>query len=209
MIRVVHPGSCTDFLPIPDPVVKKAPDPGSETAEGSLHYNIVMLMELKSGTVPYFPRTGTLPSIHPFPSELFHRNSFVDPHWFQCGSGIFGQSITGSRVLIKTEKITAKPFFNIKNCNLLIFMPRYRRPNYRKILHLTKKTPSTLEISSLFLVIFALLYPDPAEQNECGSGSGTLEGKCVFLPCMRRTAWRAVGEDPRCTATHPWKKKKI
>jgi hypothetical protein len=29
MIRVVHPGSDADFLPIPDPGVKKAPDPGS------------------------------------------------------------------------------------------------------------------------------------------------------------------------------------
>jgi hypothetical protein len=32
MIRVVHPGSGSCFLPIPDPRVKKVPDPGSESA---------------------------------------------------------------------------------------------------------------------------------------------------------------------------------
>ncbi len=31
MIRVVHPGSRSWFLPIPDPEVKKVPDPGSAT----------------------------------------------------------------------------------------------------------------------------------------------------------------------------------
>ncbi len=51
------------------------------------------------------------------------------------------------------------------------------------------------------LDLFSLLDPDPADQNEYGSG--TLHRKVLFLPCMRRTAWRAVGEDPHCTATHP------
>jgi hypothetical protein len=33
MIRVVHPGSGIDFLPIPDPGVKKAPYPESATLD--------------------------------------------------------------------------------------------------------------------------------------------------------------------------------
>jgi hypothetical protein len=36
MIRVVHPGSGSSFfLPIPDPEVKKAPDPGTRGQKGT------------------------------------------------------------------------------------------------------------------------------------------------------------------------------
>jgi hypothetical protein len=88
----------------------------------------------------------------------------------------------------KLEKnlLQKKYIFLIKNCNLLIPRPPKRTSRLQdKSLSPQKRTSGTLklEFSSLFWVILALLDPDPdpyadpdpADRNECGSGSATLE----------------------------------
>jgi hypothetical protein len=96
---------------------------------------------------------------------LFEGTDVVDPHWFQqCESG------SGSRVSM--TKIYAEK-------NILTLYLHKGRQKYWRILHPSKDNIQhlKLDISSLLLVIFVLLDPDPdpADQNECGSGSTKLE----------------------------------
>jgi hypothetical protein len=109
----------------------------------------------------------------------------VDPHWFQCGYG--------SNILADADP----GFEHLKNPNLkkiqmeifLIFFDQKLQFSYlkasikdfqatREVFIHQKRTCSTanFEISLLLWVVFALLdsNPDPADPNECGSGSTIL-----------------------------------
>jgi hypothetical protein len=61
MIRVVHPGSgILIFLPIPDPGVKKAPDPGSGSAALLMHMQRIRTQPIICKALIY---TGILPVV--------------------------------------------------------------------------------------------------------------------------------------------------
>jgi hypothetical protein len=71
--------------------------------------------------------------------------------------------------------------FGSKNCNTFILRPPCRTQSklQEKPLALKREQPTlqNMKFHSLFLLLwenFALLDPDPAEQNQCGSGSTTL-----------------------------------
>jgi hypothetical protein len=83
MIRVIHPGTGSRirvFLPIPDPEVKKAPDPGS----GTLHLMLIwiqvgsrLFMDKQSKDLIRAKGVGTLtdPSVPGGPPKDFFRRS--------------------------------------------------------------------------------------------------------------------------------------
>jgi hypothetical protein len=83
---------------------------------------------------------------------------------------------------LNLRKFVAKKIYGflIKNCNLLIPGPLKGRSSHRRSLQPSKENiqQSKLEIFFPFsyffvVVIFVLLDPDPAEQNQCGSGYGS------------------------------------
>jgi hypothetical protein len=123
--------------------------------------------------------------------SVFLFSSVVDPHWFQCGSG-FG-SRSRCRVLMtknwKKCKAGKKIYiFLIKNCSLLILRPPYRTSNLKKKSsslssgHLAIQNMNFLHFSqfsgsfwpSWIRICIPNVDPDPADYNECGSGSTTL-----------------------------------
>ncbi len=100
--------------------------------------------------------------------------SVVDPHWFPCrsGSSILGQCGSGSssgsvsRVMM-TKNLKILPLRKILQKLQFIYDQASMKDIY----------PTNHDISlffPVFVVFFALLDPDPADQNQCGSGSTTL-----------------------------------
>jgi hypothetical protein len=120
-------------------------------------------------------------------------SSVSNPHWFQCGfvygsgtsilsqcwSGCGSGSGSRSRVFMskfwKNYSWKRNSCFLIKNCNLLIPRPPYRTSKPQKRISSTSKL-EMFTLFSIFWVIVALLDPDPdpADQNQYGSGSETL-----------------------------------
>ncbi len=107
----------------------------------------------------------------------YFSSSVVDPHWFQCGSGscIVSQCGSGSRVWIlmtNNFKVTAEKKFKFSFKNFNLFIPRYPWRTFK-----LQETPSALRKDNpalqtkkmlyflLLFVIFALLDPEPADQN--------------------------------------------
>jgi hypothetical protein len=84
----------------------------------------------------------------------------------QCGSGSGSGCGTVSRSGILKTKNKRKKLQLDKKCNLIINDLHEGRQSYRRSLH-----PALQKIKFLhfFLVIFALLDPDPADQKECES----------------------------------------
>jgi hypothetical protein len=87
--------------------------------------------------------------------------------------------------LLQVKKII---YIFIKKFNALI--PRADVQATGEVLILQKRTSSSskFEISSLLWVSFALLDPDPADQYECGSGSGSTPLSLIKLPELSATA---------------------
>ncbi len=100
---------------------------------------------------------------------------------FQCGSG-FKELRTKSFTILIVKKIH---IFLVKNCNSIICRPPWRSSSYRRSLQPSKEKYSTSKNFIFFLCGSFLrswiriciekcgLDPDPADQNQCGSGSGS------------------------------------
>ncbi len=114
--------------------------------------------------------------------------SVADPQpRFQCqfGSGIVGHCGSGSRVLMtKIDKIYSKNiYFLDQKCNLLIPWPPYRTSKLQEKPSALKREQPALQNFYLFFYFSGLFLPsctrirtpnsdpDPADQNQCESGS--------------------------------------
>jgi hypothetical protein len=112
--------------------------------------------------------------------------SVSDQFWFRCGRRCGSGSRSRSRYiqgfddlkLGKKLQLKRNWTFLIKNCNLHIPRPPYRtfklqkKPSVLKWEHPALQNLKFLPFFLFLSVIFALLDPNPDDQNQCGPGSG-------------------------------------